>query len=167
MLEVGPLSLSDALTWLREQGALPFFSVDRGVLLANIRDGFEGVPVRLEQTRPAHIRPWKVRSVYRAPFQWGDLTNLARLDSEVRRALGKPEPKPLDLIRRVGKWRRFDDDQIQEIYMKIAEGALRGDPLAELQPAPQRRLRSYAQIARERRISPDQLTLDQMVSGAP
>ena len=57
MLEVGPLSLSDALTWLREQGAIPenykgraetlfrqpFFTVDRGVLLANIRDGFEGV----------------------------------------------------------------------------------------------------------------------------
>ena len=182
MLEVGPLSLSDALTWLREQGALPenykgraetlfrqpFFSVDRGVLLANIRDGFEGVPVRLEQTRPAQIRPWKVRGAYKAPFQWGDLAPLARVDAEVRRALGKPEPKPLDLIRRVGKWRRFSDDELQEIYMKIAEGTLRADPLLELRQAPTgpRCLRSYAQIARERRISPDQLTFAQMGLGA-
>jgi len=150
LLEVGPLSLSDALTWLREQGALPenykgraenlfrqpFFTVDRGVLLANIREDFEGVPVRLEQTRPAHIRPWKVRGPYSAPFQWGDLAPLARVDAEVHRALGKPQPKPLELIRRVGKWHRFGDDQLQEIYMKIAEGTLTRDPLTDPEAAP-------------------------------
>jgi hypothetical protein len=160
--ETGPLTLADAVSWLREQGAdlndyrgraedlfrpFSFFTTERGVLLAHINNSYDGVPVQLHMTRPAHPRPVRLRRytdpTYIAPLQWGEpselLSKLRSFDADVHRALGKPQPRGLAMIRRVAQLARLSekdefDDFFQCTYTRIAEGALHEDPLDPARP---------------------------------
>ena len=94
----GPLSVADAVEWLRDQGAdlsfakrhraseifkpFPFLKVDRGVVLADLH-GFEGLDVRLSQTRPPQVKPRRlIDDQYIAPFTFGDIPGLKELQED-------------------------------------------------------------------------------------
>ena len=102
----GSLSMADALSYLEDEGALKLyqgravdifklfpelFDVDRGMVLAQIKRDFEGVPVRLEMP-PAKSLPYTVREKsekWVAPLRWGNGvgSELHKLDEDVHVAL--------------------------------------------------------------------------------
>jgi hypothetical protein len=153
----------------------PFFTTERGVLLAHINT-YDGVPVQLHMTRPARPQPVRVRHytdpIYHAPLQWGEpselLSKLRSFDADVHRALGKPQPRGLAMIRRIAWLARLSktdgfDDFLQDTYMRIAEGSLQEDPLDPSSENPsenlQRTQKRAAPIVREV-ARPAQMTLD-------
>jgi hypothetical protein len=112
--ETGPLSIADALEWLRDQGAdlsnykqkgseifklFPeFFRLQGGFVLAHMDKNIEGIPVRLDMHRPFTHTPWKAKKYgpkYVAPLEFGDvikpglMDEIRSLDNAVFNALQK------------------------------------------------------------------------------